>query len=141
VQERTATYLAEHGEHCQIRSNAIRNSSLDMPDWVSIVRKVEALILKVNLSPSNELLDCASCRSVIRYGHRCLGTIVVFSDERDVISPSHDLKSHESQCLDDILDRDICRELVYQTATPVSATKTSIAEETSSKTCGPKVSI
>ncbi len=78
---------------------------------------------------------------MIRYGHRCLGAIVVYSDERNVISLSHDLKPQMSQGLYDILDWDICRELVYQTATPVSAKKTSIAEETSSNTCGPNVSI
>jgi hypothetical protein len=51
-----------------------------------------------------------------------------------MISLSDDLKSQEGQCLYDILDRDICRELVCQTATPASAMKTSLAEEASSST-------
>jgi len=37
---------AEHGEYCQIRSNTVRNSLRGMPDWVSIVGKVEPLILR-----------------------------------------------------------------------------------------------
>jgi hypothetical protein len=71
---------------------------------------------------------------MIRYTHGSLGSVVVFPYERNMISLSDDLKSQEGQCLYDILDRDICRELVCQTATPASAMKTSLAEEASSST-------
>ena len=75
---------------------------------------------------------------MIGYGHRSFSTIVVFSEKGDVIPLPHDLESQQCQGINNMLYRDICGELVYQTATPVSATKTSIAGGMSSNTFGPR---
>ena len=78
---------------------------------------------------------------MIRDGHGCSCPIVALTQQRDVVTSSHHLKPEVLQRLQDILDGSVHGKLGYHTATPVSATNTSNAEDVSSSASGPKVSM
>jgi len=78
--------------------------------------------------------------AVIGYSHRRPRPILILTQESNVVTSSYDLEPEALQSLYDILEGNVNRELGSHTATPVSAMKTSSAEDASSRTSGPKVS-
>lgn len=74
-------------------------------------------------------------------GHGGPSPIFVLTQQGYVVAFSHNSKPEVFQGVDDLVAGSVHRELACHTATPVSATKTSSAEDVSSRTSGPKVSM
>ncbi len=103
---------------------ALRNSSLDMPDCVSMVRNVEPLILR--------WLGIVS---------GIPGPIRILPYHRNVLAFPCETKSQALKSLDDLPDGSIHWELGCQMATAASATKASKTAGSPSNTSAPKVSM